>query len=108
MKSVYAIEIPVNFRIKLNQGQPEPLGYIFTRFKNVHVMHDNYMICCGKINKHNVFCYKTQTRPKAKITETMIVTPAVVMARREYINTIMEDRATPALPKRSLGTSASD
>jgi hypothetical protein len=26
----------------------------------------------------------------------------------EYINTIMEDRATPALPKRSLGTSASD
>jgi len=26
----------------------------------------------------------------------------------EYINTIMEDCATPALPKRSLGTSASD
>ena len=26
----------------------------------------------------------------------------------EYINTIVEDRATPALPKRSLGTSASD
>ena len=26
----------------------------------------------------------------------------------EYINTIMEDRATPALPKRSQGTSASD
>ena len=26
----------------------------------------------------------------------------------EYINTIKEDRATPALPKRSLGTSASD
>ena len=24
----------------------------------------------------------------------------------EYINTIMEDRATPALPKRSQGTSA--
>ena len=35
------------------QGQQEPVGYIFTRFKNVHVMHDNYMICCGRIGTHN-------------------------------------------------------
>ena len=34
--------------------------------------------------------------------------PTIAGLAVEYINTIMEDRATPALPKCSLGTSASD
>ena len=97
VQSLDSIEIPVNFKITLSQAE-QTVNFIFTRFKNVSVLHDNYMICCGKINKHNIFCYKAQTRPKAKITETILVTPAVVTARREYINTVME-----GVVERSIG-----
>ena len=43
-----------------------------------------------------------------RVVTAEIPYPTIAGLVVEYINTIMEDRATPALPKRSLGTSASD
>ena len=90
MQSLSDIEIPVNFRIKLNQGQQEPAGYVFTRFKNITVMHDHHMICCGRIGTHNPVCYKAQKKQRVAPSEVIPISSVIEDARNEYVNNVME------------------
>ena len=66
------------------------MGYIFTRFKNIHVMHDNYMICCGRIGTHNPACYKAQKKQRIVSTEVIPISSVIEDARNEYVNNVME------------------